>query len=139
MKENPSIYLSKTDYEVLRLLLQTIKSPQGSALKLKEELARAIVLGDAEVPADSVGINSEVYLEDLDLGEVERYVLTLPAMSNADANRISILAPLGVALLGVRTGQDFEWDMPGGVRHLMAIKVCRAEQTVEAHGPYRLS
>lgn len=139
MKENPSIYLSKNDYEVLSLLLRSIKFPQGAALKLKEELARAIVLVDSEVPADSVGLNSEVYLEDLDVGEVETYVLTLPARANPDANRVSVLAPLGVALLGVRAGDSFEWNTPGGLRRLKAIKVSRARQEEEVHSrPYSL-
>lgn len=138
MNENPSIYLSKNDYQVLNLFLKTIKFPQGPSLNLKEELARAHVLDDSEVPADSVGLNSEVYLEDLDFGEVETYVLTLPARANPDLNRVSILAPLGVALLGVRAGDTFEWNTPGGLRRLKAIKVRRERVKVAAHGPYRL-
>lgn len=139
MNQNPSIYLSKYDHQVLRLLLQAIKRPQGATLKLKEELSRAIVLDDALVPADSVGINSEVHLEDRDLNEVEKYVLTLPGRANPDVNRVSVLAPLGVALLGVRAGDEFEWNTPGGLRRLKAIRVVRPPAEVEAHAPYSLS
>lgn len=139
MKQNPSIYLSENDYQALALLLRAIRLPQGQALKLKGELSRAIVLEDSLVPPDSVGINSEVHLEDRDLKEVEKYQLTMPARANPDANRVSVLAPLGVALLGVRAGDEFEWSTPGGLRRLKAIRVSRAPAKVEVHGPYSLS
>lgn len=139
MNVNPSIFLSKNDYQALSLLLRAIKFPQGSALKLKEELARAIVLASSEVPADSVGLNSEVHLEDLDRGEVETYTLTLPSKADPDRNRVSVLAPLGVALLGVRAGDQFEWYTPGGLRRLKALEVCREQEKVETHGPYSLT
>ncbi|MDQ8183120.1 GreA/GreB family elongation factor [Pelagicoccus sp. SDUM812005] len=138
MKENPSLYLSTEDHQVITLLLRSIKFPQGSALKLKEELSRAIVLGDSQVPSDSVGLNSKVELEDLDLGEVETYELSLPSRANPDLNRVSILAPLGVALLGVRAGEDFVWNTPGGLRRLRVVRVTRESKKASVHGPYSL-
>ncbi|MBD5779779.1 GreA/GreB family elongation factor [Pelagicoccus sp. NFK12] len=139
MKQNPSIYLSKSDHEALSLLLRAIKHPQGTALKLKEEISRAIVLGDSQVPTDSVGLNSSVHLEDLDLNEVETYELTMPSRANPDFNRVSILAPLGVALLGVRAGEDFMWRTPGGLRRLRVVSVTRESKSSKVHGPYSLT
>lgn len=127
--------MSKKDYQALGLLLGAVKYPRGSVLILKEELTRAIVLDSFDVPIDSVGLNSEVHLEDLDRGEVETYVLTLPSKADPDRNRVSVLSPLGVALLGVRAGDLFEWYTPGGLRRLKVCEVCREQEKVKAQEP----
>ncbi|HQY06476.1 MAG TPA: GreA/GreB family elongation factor, partial [Lacunisphaera sp.] len=92
---------------------------------LRGELARAIVLDATAVPATAVGLNSRVELEDLDSGERESYVLTLPSAADPDQARISVLAPVGTALLGYRVGDEIAWPTPGGIRRLKLLQVTR--------------
>ena len=60
---------------------------------------------------------------DLDSGDSMEYRLVLPEEADIDANRISVLAPLGTAMLGFRRGDTFEWTMPGGKMKLQVDQV----------------
>jgi regulator of nucleoside diphosphate kinase len=84
--------------------------------QLAAELAKATILNPEEVPADLVTMNSEVVLEDLDSQRELRYTLSFPAESNPLEGRVSILAPVGISLLGCRVGDTVEWTVPKGLR-----------------------
>ena len=87
---------------------------------------RAQWLGEAAaVPLTAVGLNSRVEFTDLDTGERESHVLTLPAAADPDHARLSVLAPVGTALLGYREGDEIEWPTPGGIRRLKLLRVTR--------------
>lgn len=122
---NPDIYISTHDHRLLSHLTGGVAGKGGTLDRLRGELARAIVLEPAAVPTNAVGLNSLVRLEDRDTGEHEEYVLTLPAAADPDRRRISILAPIGTALLGYREGDEIEWPTPGGLRRLRLLRVIR--------------
>jgi regulator of nucleoside diphosphate kinase len=98
--------------------------------KLKEELDRAVLLNAAAIPPETVSLNSFVQLSDLKTGEIEEWVLTMPEHADPDQKRISILAPVGTAILGFSTGDEIEWETPGGVRALKIEKVEHGAFTV---------
>jgi len=123
--KNPDIYISTHDHRLLSHLISGVASKSGTIDRLRGELARAVVLEPTAVPTNAVGLNSLVRLQDLDTGEQEEYVLTLPAMSDPDKRRISVLAPIGTGLLGYREGDEIEWPTPGGVRRLRLLRVTR--------------
>lgn len=114
------IYISRTDYlKLRRLLATTLHSHAGTALrKLGEELDRAAVIDPAAVPSDVITLDATAVIEDLVTGEIEEYTLTLPEHADADRRRISILAPVGTALIGCRVGNIVKWPTPGGIREL---------------------
>jgi regulator of nucleoside diphosphate kinase len=118
-----AIHLSKNDHEMLVLLLQSLARQPVSTDHLRAEIARAIVCDNATLPRGTIGINSRVQLQDLDGGEVEEYVLTLPAGADADRRRLSVLAPVGTALLGYHEGDEIAWPTPGGTRRLKVLQV----------------
>jgi regulator of nucleoside diphosphate kinase len=68
-------------------------------------------------------MNSEVALRDLDTGEELVLTLVFPAAANAEARRVSVLAPLGTAVLGYRARDVIEWQVPGGMRRLRVERV----------------
>lgn len=119
MNDNP-IYISRDDNSRLRLLLATsLYSNANSALqKLRGELDRAAVVDPTEIPEDVVTMNSTVEFEDLGTSEIEEYTITFPENADVEHNRISILAPIGTALLGCRVGDIVKWSTPGGIRRL---------------------
>ena len=117
------IYISRDDHTKLRLLLTTASrsKPSDALQKLHDELERAVVLDPAAIPEGVVTLESKVTFEDLGSREVEEYTITFPEQANHEAKRLSILAPIGIALLGCRVGDIVNWSPPGGPRQL---KVC---------------
>ena len=119
------------------LALLRARSPQDSAYleELEEELERAEVVEPAQVPADVVTMNSEVLLSDLDTGEQRGVTLVFPGAAETKASRISVLAPMGLALLGGREKEELSWQTPSRVRRL---RIDRVLFQPEASGNFEL-
>ena len=107
-----------------------------TATDLEVELvASAEVIDGARVPLDHIGIGSVASLRDLDTGEGMVYSLVFPTEAKYDEGRISVLAPVGTAMLGYRVGATIEWQVPSGLRRL---KVEELLYQPEAAGDYNL-
>jgi regulator of nucleoside diphosphate kinase len=119
MRDHP-IVISEPDARVLRGLLARAANghDQEHLEELSQELERAQVLESAQVAADVVTMHKPLRVLDLSNGARMELTLVSPAEANVSARRISVLAPLGTALLGYRQGDEVEWVMPGGVRRL---------------------
>jgi regulator of nucleoside diphosphate kinase len=121
------IFITEPDYDKLRRLIAGRRASGADTdylNELEQELERAEVLDDTqEVPPDVVTMNSEVRLMDIDSGEVKVYKLVFPSQSARVANGLSILAPIGTAILGYRVGSVIEWQVPKGVRRLKVLDV----------------
>lgn len=90
---------------------------------LRAELARAAIVESDEVPADVVTMHSRVGVRDLERGEHKLYTIVPPAEADALAGRLSVLAPLGTALLGQREGDEIVFASPAGERRLRLERV----------------
>ena len=118
------IRLSQTDHARIQLLLTALRDDPRAAkitARLRDEAARATVV--AELPPETVGIDSTAEVRDLDSNEIDRFTLTLPEKADPARGRLSLLAPLGTAILGFSEGDEFTWEMPGGVRRLRIERV----------------
>jgi len=126
------IIVTELDYARLMRLLE---QHDAAADTLEGELERALVLRPSAVPDNVVTMNSEVEYEDVDTQV--RNVVRLVYPRDADASRgwISVLAPLGSALLGLRAGQSIHWWVPAGNRHLRVVEV---RYQPERHGDFHL-
>jgi regulator of nucleoside diphosphate kinase len=114
MAERPSLYLTHDDLERLSDLLEA----QGARFaELEGELARAAVVPRAEIPRDVVTMNSRVVFENETTGARREVTLVYPGEADIDAGKISILVPVGTALLGLRVGQSIDWELPSGEKH----------------------
>lgn len=102
---------------------------------LEGELDRSKVLPSKDVPKDVVTMNSRVRVRDLDSEKETTYSLVFPRDADISENKISILAPLGSALLGYRVGDVIEWKAPAGIRR---IKIEEIPYQPEAAGDYHL-
>jgi regulator of nucleoside diphosphate kinase len=135
MREYP-IIVTDRDVSRLRGLLgaQSRASfrDQGHLSQLQSELERALVLAADEIPAGVVTIDSLVRVVDLDSAVRSVFTLVLPHEADVAERRISVLAPIGTALLGFRAGDDVEWVMPGGTRRLHIEHVVQPDQIVAA-------
>ena len=101
-------------FERLRLHLK----PPATLTRLERELERAVVVKPKEVPGSIVTMNSEVEVADLDTGERRSLTLVFPSMAAIESGRVSVLAPLGTALLGNHQGAEVTWQSPRGPRRL---------------------
>lgn len=119
------IHLSTHDHEVLHLLLKSLDRQADQAARLRGEIARAVLCDDATLPPGTIGLNCRVRLQDLDSGETEEHILVLPGGADAARQRISVLAPIGTALLGYHVGDEIAWPTPGGERRLRILAVQR--------------
>ena len=125
-----AIFVTEPDLGRLRALLRGMSESsirdQEHLQDLRGELDRATAVDPDEVPEGVVTMHSQVRVEDVDTGETRMYTLVFPHEADVASGRISVLAPLGTALLGYREGDEVEWEMPGGVRRLRIREVQRA-------------
>lgn len=85
---------------------------------LRAELLRAKVVVSSDVPPNVITMDSTFCLRDVDTGEVETYTLVYPDQANIAESKLSILAPVGTAILGYRVGDVVRWRVPSGRRCL---------------------
>jgi regulator of nucleoside diphosphate kinase len=98
-------------------------------------LDRAIVVGPECVPVDAVTMNSRVRLTDLKTGETMVWTLVFPWNANVDEGRISILAPVGTAIIGCKSQDIVEIEVPSGS---MRLKIDEILYQPEASGDLRM-
>jgi regulator of nucleoside diphosphate kinase len=140
MGKKTNIYITKPDHERLTKLIEIAREREGDANRkyldsLEEELERAEVVQQKDIPADVITMRSTVRLKDLDTGEEMTYQLTFPTEANFDEGKISVLAPIGTAMIGYRRGDVIEWEVPSGVRRLRVEEVLYQP---ESKGEYHL-
>ncbi|HEY9513182.1 MAG TPA: nucleoside diphosphate kinase regulator [Rhodanobacter sp.] len=124
MSNKPPITLSRIDLERIEALLERTSSGDAANLAaLRAELDRAEVVEPAAMPAQIVTMNSTVTFEDEDGGEQLTLTLVYPAAAGAPGT-VSIMAPVGSALLGLAQGQKIDWPTPDGrKRHLRVLEI----------------
>lgn len=131
MENMPSIIMSSLDHARLERLLDSSQSKQlPGADALLNEIVRATVVEPGEVPPDVVTMNSTVRFVDDASGAEYQFTLVYPeGVKSADT--ISVLAPVGSALLGLSVGQSIEWQVPGGRRlNLRVLEIVRQPEAV---------
>ncbi|HEU4685800.1 MAG TPA: nucleoside diphosphate kinase regulator [Nitrospira sp.] len=88
---------------------------------LQHELDRAHIVEPTAIPSDVVTMNSRVRLKNLDPGQESELTLVFPSNADLEHHKISVLAPVGTAILGCRVGDSVDWPVPAGIRK-MAIE-----------------
>ena len=122
------IYITEFDLKRLRgLVNQAKESWDKRAIQhldaLEEELDRAEVVRPEKIPPDVITMNSTFRLKDLQTGEEADYTLVFPGTTDSSNRKISVLAPIGIAVLGYRVGAAVEWEVPAGLKRLTVEEV----------------
>jgi len=117
-----------TEFDVRRLdaLFDRIRRqvrPPSTLSALERETERAVLVKSDAVPPTVVTMNSQVEILDLDTKERRCVTLVFPSLAGIDEGRVSVLAPLGTALLGSREGSHIEWMTPKGPRRMQVERV----------------
>lgn len=121
------IYITNVDKErLLKLINEEKEFSRGNKEhlgKLEQELERAQVVVSEHIPHNVITMNSQVSLKDMETGETMIYTLVYPSEANLLENKISIMAPIGTAILGFCEGDIISWEVPGGVVKLQVEKI----------------
>jgi regulator of nucleoside diphosphate kinase len=127
MAETRTIYLSEFDIKRLRELINEAEHStyRGSRylMNLRAELNKALVVPPAEVPGDVITMNSKIRLLDIEDDEEMTFTLVFPQDADIHEDKVSVLAPIGTAVLGYRVGDSVEWEVPAGRRTLKVIEI----------------
>lgn len=138
VKSGNGIVITTADFDRLQRLLSSPRHRSADAvllLTLEDELNRGDIVEASLVPRSVVTMHSQVRVRDLDEEESETYTLVYPEEADMNAGKLSVLAPLGTALLGTHVGQVVRYDAPAGQRRL---KIEKIHYQPEAAGDFHL-
>jgi len=121
------VVLLKEDYDLLTSLFSTTRHFAVNDLEnyksLITELNKAVILNRKDFPTDVVRLNSIVTVKDEDTNSVMMFKIVLPIDANIKDKKVSVLAPLGTALIGFKKGDQLTWSVPGGEKHFSIMDV----------------
>jgi regulator of nucleoside diphosphate kinase len=130
------IYITKSNLKELRALIEGVQrsglKEQSNLNKLEKELDRAKVVAPGRLSPDVVTMNSQVRVLDIASNNEAVYTIVFPGQARIEDRKISILAPLGTALLGYRVGDVVEWEVPSGVKHFKIQEVLHQPEAAGA-------
>ena len=128
----PALLLSRLDCDRIEALLEDPRNADIDTSKLEAELARAQVVEPGQMPADVITMNSTARFRDEASGDEREMTLVYPSGADGSNDKVSILAPVGSALLGLRVGDTIEWPVPGG--RTIRLRVLSIRYQPEAAG-----
>lgn len=125
--ESKTIRITEQDLKKLRdVILAAENSGYRNSIyieQLEAELDRAEIVVPQQIPPDVITMNSRVLLTDLKTGEQMELTLVFPEEGVKGGGRVSVLAPIGTAMIGYRVGDQFDWDTPDGKTSLRVDKI----------------
>lgn len=124
--------MSRLDYDRIEALIESANDRGVDTSALEAEITRAEVVEPAQMPGDVISMNSTARFLDENSGEERELTLVYPRDATGEAGRVSILAPVGSALLGLRVGQSIDWPMPGN--RTINLRVLSIKYQPEASG-----
>jgi regulator of nucleoside diphosphate kinase len=119
----PSIAVTTADFDRLRVLATV---PTVAAACLGREIERARLIEPEAASRDLVTMNTRLRYRDDGTGQVREVTLVYPDKADIVAGKISVLTPVGAALIGLSEGQSIEWESPAGGRSLTVVEVIGA-------------
>jgi regulator of nucleoside diphosphate kinase len=124
--ENPVILL-KSDFQILNEYVKNLHGMQVNEKenfrRLSEELGKAEQVDIEDFPEDVVRLNSTVVIKDMETKRDMTITIVLPQEADIKQKKVSVLAPIGTALIGFRKGKQVSWEVPAGRKNFMIVEV----------------
>jgi regulator of nucleoside diphosphate kinase len=121
------VILLKKDFEILNGYVKNLQGMQvnekENVSKLYGELQKAQVVEEIDFPSDVVRLDSTVVIKDLQTKRDMTITIVLPQKADIKQRKVSVLAPIGTALIGFRKGQKVSWEVPSGKKDFMIMEV----------------
>lgn len=117
--------ITQSDYNTLKIMLEDIPHHlrQKEFSALQNEIENAVKVKDSLLDKDIIRLDTTFFVKDVSTGKEMKFVLTIPELANLTEGKLSVLSPLGIALLGFEEGRTVEWVMPSGLKKLKIVKV----------------
>ena len=120
----PTVYVTEADHEILSNLAEAVVDRAAGSRVLAGEMARAVIVEAGQAPRPFAGIGSTLEYQDLTNGHIRHVRLSLPRDASIDQGRISVLTPVGAALIGMTAGETFHWtDSDGRARGVRVLAI----------------
>lgn len=119
--QNPVI-MTESDFQQIKSLI----GPHNNSIHemtLTYEMNRAILVKKEAFPSHTIGLNSLVTVLNVETQQQKTFTIVMPAFANIQHHTISILSPMGTALIGFRKGEEVVWEMPGGLKKFRILDV----------------
>jgi regulator of nucleoside diphosphate kinase len=134
------VYITEADLDRLRTLIAVMRNAGYDQVRedldrLEEELDRAEIVTPQSIPPNVITMRSRVRLRDVVSGQEMVYSLVFPNEADLNQGKISVLAPIGTAMLGYQVGEIIEWDVPVGLKRFTVEEVLYQP---EGAGDYQL-
>ncbi len=123
---NPVVVLPEEDYSLLKPYADKLPD-RDNEMSLAHELKRAVVVKKHAFPAHGIRLNSKVTVLDLSTQKVREFTIVLPEHADIRQNKISVLTPMGAALIGFRKSEEVKWKVPAGLKSFQIIDVVNPE------------
>lgn len=120
--DNIPVVIREDDYHLIMELLQG-QQEDTAGMSLLHEMNRAIIVKKEAFPVHAVRLNSRVSIENTETRAQKDFTVVLPEKADIKQGRISILSPMGAALIGFRKGEEVVWQMPGGMKRIRILEV----------------
>jgi len=121
------VIITRTDYEILNSYVKNLHGMQVNERenfsKLSGELKKAQIVEDDSMSADIVRLGSTVVIKDLVTKRDMTVTIVLPSKADIKQKKVSVLAPIGTALIGFRKGQTVSWNVPSGKKDFKIVEV----------------
>ncbi|HEV7382471.1 MAG TPA: GreA/GreB family elongation factor [Dyadobacter sp.] len=121
---NTPVIISEDDYKLLKQFAEQFPaSGQHGEMTLSYELNRAIVVDNDELPEGCVRLNSTVKVRELSANQEMQFSIVMPSLADIKEKKISVLTPMGAALIGLCKGEKVRWKVPAGIKHFEILEV----------------
>ncbi|MBE9463480.1 GreA/GreB family elongation factor [Dyadobacter subterraneus] len=118
------VILGEDDFRLLKQFTENFSpNSDSSEMTLSYELNRAIIVENNELPEDSIRLNSRVRVRELVSNKELEFSIVMPAFANIKDQKISVLTPMGAAIIGLCKGEKVEWKMPAGMKKFEILDV----------------
>jgi regulator of nucleoside diphosphate kinase len=121
--ETKTLSLSKSDLKLLKEHLDKSNMSPYNKEKLRQEIKEATIYADQELPADVVCLKSEARIANTKTGKEFTFRIVMPEEANIKLQKVSVFAPISIALFGYRTGDIINWEMPDGIQEFKILEV----------------
>lgn len=118
---NP-VVLTEDDYKLLMPYVDKLPD-QNEEMSLAHELKRAVIVTKDAFPKHGIKLNSQVSILDLVTRKIFEFTIVMPEHADIKKNRISVLTPMGTALIGFRKSEEVKWKVPAGLKRFRILDV----------------
>ena len=123
-----SLIIIQRELDILRKYLQDSILTEFNKKALAAEIASARIVNEQELPGDVVSLNTVVHVQELRSKQNFIFQIVHPSSADVKKNKVSVFAPIAIALLGYSKGSTTKWEMPGGVQEFKILKVVHVDQ-----------